>query len=267
MLFRSAVHGGFVQTSEGTSFNAGQKYEKAFFSTSYSVKDNSERTLARDFWGDLEWSHRGMEILPRTFRNALERLAAQTGLKEIVSLQIPSDITDRLDFTSISLRIRFKTEHAKMMVERVSSTPKDRILQLARKLGLELEPVCVGDDEFLCKANAMSAEANVNAMISSIESLGDAVRRADEKGATRAFARFGEMMFRNPAMFQLGLRLAGAGLPLDFVVEGADFRSFVSTMRTESSDGRFVPERRPRLTGYAEGTEIQKMEVWNAKLL
>lgn len=261
-----ATHGTFFSRREGSAFGVAQQNTKAFYGTAYTLNSAAKgsRPISRGYFGELVWSYRGNYTKPDTFRRAMEKLGADTGLGEQLELDVPDDITERLEFTSLTLRARFSAKHVLRMVERARSLDVAQVASMATALARTyfasgVNPSLVCEAAKIAEAKeAPTGEACVtevvsrtssgaDRMMSAIATMNGALKRGDERRATRAFAEFGEAMLTNQFTLQTGLRLAGADLPVDYVVEGSDFYRYQSLMKTVGTTGRLVRDSRSPL--------------------
>ncbi|MGZ3652190.1 MAG: hypothetical protein ACXVCI_10775 [Bdellovibrionota bacterium] len=212
-----ATYGAFVQREVGGVFGIEEETTKAFYGVSYSLQDSAEKTaMARGYLGELVWGWRGRKVLPRSFRDAMVDLAADTGLGNALVLTVPDSVRNRLDFSALTLRVRFRASHVL------------RLLEHSRDLAR------AGTSQGLTKMQAALQEMSL------------ALKTGKEKAATQAFARFGEAMLTDPVTLKAGLTLAGSDLPVDYVVEGSDFFRHVSLAKADDR-GFLAPDQRPPL--------------------
>lgn len=258
-----ATYGAFLRRREGNAFGVGQETSRAFYGTSYAlVTAKGDRDLARGFFGQLIWSYKGTKTLPDTFRHAMAELGSDTGLGSALVLAVPASVTQRLGYTSLTLRAQLDAAHVLHLLQRANGGGP-RLHDLAASYASSYFTTALAADEACaslgssdhpaptgsaCVARVMSDTAEgADKMLTALAQMSAALRRGDEKGATGSFARFGEAMLTNQFTMLAGLQLAGGGVPVDYVAEGSDFYRYVSLSRTDGDSGRLVPDRRAPL--------------------
>lgn len=257
-------YGVFYRRYQGELFGVEQQFTRAFYGKSYAVESGTAKTakrpIARGFGGRLMWSYRGDDVQPRTLRKAMERISENTGLEEVV-LGVPEE-EERVGFSAIDLSLDFTPGNTRNMITRARQYDRGTMAGMGR--GLTKSYAASRSPETVCELTALMeggsnrrasareceeeltsrTEAAAESMIASLLELGQALRKGDEKRATRAYAEFGEAMLTNQFTFRLGLQLAGEGLRASYVVRGSDFHLHTSRYRTSGETGRLVPESR-----------------------
>jgi|GEM_PF-4573173 len=253
-----AVYGAYYNNRFFQIFDYDETRTKTFVGTSYALKDASSKSVARGFFGTLGMTYSGTNTTVISLRRAMNRFATDTGLGSALMLNMP-DRSDVMAHTALTLRAQFSAKNTRNIVRRASSQAFASIRELGAKMASDAvaaspETVCASPElapkgtileKLECLDTVASrTSAGMTRMMNAAKSLGSALRRGNEKLATKAFAAFGEAMMTNQFTFRTGLMMAGDGLKVDYLVSGSDFSTFTSTMKTVGDSGNVTKEKR-----------------------
>src|SRR5262249_48867892 len=157
--------------------------------------------VARGYFGEFVWTYQGTSTMPQTFRSAMRNLAEDTGFGDQVELEVPASVTNRLGFTSLTLRARFTAKNVLHLIQAASVQGRGRISGFADSLqeayfSSTVNPAAVCE---MAKPGANSAAPTgaacvgavktrtlsaVDRMVSSLGEMSRALRSGNEKAAT-----------------------------------------------------------------------------------
>lgn len=253
-----AVYGAYYNNRFFKIFGYDETHTKTFVGTSYSLKDAGAKNVARGFFGTLGMTYSGTNTTVVSLRRAMNRFGTDTGLGSALMLAMP-DRSEVMAHTALTLRAQFSAKNTQNIVRRASSGAFASIREFGAKMASdavaaspdtvcsspELAPAGTILEKMEClDAVASRTDVGMSRMMNAAKSLGSALRRGNEKLATKAFAAFGEAMMTNQFTFKTGLMMAGDGLKVDYIVAGSDISTYTSTMKTVGNSGNVTKVKR-----------------------
>lgn len=240
---------------------------KAFYGTSYALKDQNAKNVARGFFGHMTYTYQNNDGTVRALRHAMERMGEDTGLGSLLMLDMPEK-SGRFSNVKLQLRGHFSARTTQNIVRRAGAGLVGSLKAISGKLVGNASPSLFSCDEeggldaSSCRDLVASrTERGAEKMAEAALDLARAVKTGNEKKATQAYARFGEAMLTNGFTFKAGLMLAGDNMKVDYVVSGSDFSTYTATFRTSGYTGNLVRETRAPLVaprkGLREGTPAE----------
>ena len=253
-------YGVYMKEKDKSNTKMAEERREGFYGASFKVTEGKSKVVSKGFFGQLLWNYSRDGANSETLKEAMDDLDARTGLGELVNLTIPEDEED-LEFTSLSLRMHFNANNTKSLIHRVNTMDKSDLVRTGLRLvneyfsdGTDEDGICgtISDLNSCRDIISSKVKSTASAMYDSVQMIERALDSEKERAATLAYAKFGENMLTNQFTFQLGTMLAGKGLNLDYVVEGTDISSYVSTLENDET-GKFSHVNRKPIYRSFEG--------------
>ncbi len=251
----NAVYGAYFTQKYLKLYPYEKTTTKAFYGTSYALKNDKSKSVARGFFGHMLYTYENSDGTVRALRHAMERMGEDTGLGDLLMLDMPEK-SGRYNNVSLQLRAQFSAQNTQNIVARAGrnlfSSLKDfggKVMATTLAEGKPATSLCREEDGALDERTCLDLVARrtnsgMEKMARAAVGLKRALRTGNEKLATMAYARFGEAMLTNQFTFKAGMMLAGDSMKVDYIVSGSHFSRYTATFHTSGYTGRLVRDQR-----------------------
>ena len=186
--------------------------------------------------------------------NAMKSVTAKTGLDDIVMFNVPT--YDDLRFSNVEMNVTMKTHQTKNLLASVSRLGSTQAIQnLAASTVHHYFTTHKIDDRFACEKyggtinqichNEMLTQTNRAAADMYAATVRMAQASNNDEAFVKAYADFGKAMLVNQFAFQTALRLAGAGVNVDYKIESTYFSRVMYEFTTTENPEILVPVVNP----------------------
>lgn len=254
-------------------FGFSEEARSSFYAANFQTQTLAGATLEKGLFGQFVWNYSSIDTTAKSLRQALQKLAKNTGLKEVENLTAPGK--EELANVDAEVRIHMGQKNINTLMSRASRKQKRKILLGARSLVWQYfangdrAGICTkkhsstmvktalteGDSLANCKSKYRAqTELAAKAMLNALAKMRTNHANGEYDAQASALRDFGKHMLTNRFTFQLGLKLAGKGTKLDIVLEGTDIARFEKTLASVGSTAKFVRENRQPIVRNRAGT-------------
>lgn len=230
----STVHGIAFTFREMELPQIEQHYRKFF------VANLNAKGILRD--ADFAWTFEGDDISAFTLRQALRELGYETGLREIIDVNVPekNDVGD----TEVEWRLKIPAAAIARAQQAVrASGLADALWTQVAALEPRTNHSCLEALGQNCQTNddRLRGHNAIHRMIAVLRSLHSADTAASR---ARKLAAFGEAFGENQYSVQAGLRILGAGVKMSFEISGEELAHYEVEF-AQTATGAWTPTEAP----------------------
>lgn len=248
------VHYGIFSENEKSQFwQRSREVDFMFYGAKYAVEKWDSKARMTSAFGTYSYSFKQEDSNKRRLTSGIQNLIKKTGL-EILRVQVPDR---KLGYTGFEFNVNFEEVHTRRLMELAQRISLDRFIALSTDqifsyFYQSMDPYgyCSGGVSQSCVNEIVQqTSVAVGKMYSSLRKMNQ-FQNTDFKAFSAAYGNFGEGMAENLFTFKTAMRAAGAGVRLDYLIEGTYISMFFRSWVVDS-EGRLVAEHLPIYKGMA----------------
>lgn len=198
----------------------------AFYGASYQSKDRESRVQSKGYFGEFHWIKTHDSASPDDVHNSIDDLIELTGFGEALRWKVPQKQQD-LGYTKLALRIHMNRQRTLTMLTNLLNKTRSQLVSAVTSNGKHFD-----------KSDAAQIE-EITSILHEMHATANKMRRQLRSGDSKAFAihyaKFGQLMTKNTFVISYILGLAGAGVQVDFSIEGTVLSSLHASFLTTSN--------------------------------
>ncbi len=235
-------------TIQTRALNAHTLTSKGFYGVRYNVSDlTSTNVKERGEFGRFSWIYQDDHSSGHTVTQMLKNLYDATGLDQL-RINLPAEAKD-MDFTNVTVDITFDGTKTNDLMNRIAAMTPSGLAEWANQ---RVHFAYAQEGQNLClpsQLNAESCEGEIlNKTLYGAKKMQEAMIRMrasqssnsnSDSEYTRAYADFGKAAMTNSITIKMAVAIAGAGVELNFAIEGTYLKNHNVSFRS-NENGQFV---------------------------
>ncbi|MBS1971821.1 MAG: hypothetical protein JSU04_16030 [Bdellovibrionales bacterium] len=228
------VHYGiYSETKNFQLWNRHRETDLMFYGAKYTI--NSPEGNEDGSFGRYSYAYRNEHATPRRLNKSIAGLIQHTGIDDL-SIDVPDD--DKLGYAGVEFNTTLSEDNTKRLMAAAQKYGDSYFINIAdryyndyRHKG-DVYNNCLGPATPICWNYILDeTHAAMRDMRKELIAMID-LRAKDPKAYAAAYGRFGEAMTKNHMTYRAALEIAGPGIEISYLVEGAKISMYYKAWRT-----------------------------------